>query len=222
MLTDLLHLEELLLRGERERRRNPVALMQWFRRLNEESGGDVGLASEDLQQRPDAEADAVRVSTIHKSKGLEYGVVYCPFTWTGKFAEVAVKFHDEQGNITGTGTGAHGVNVTAGEDCWVSSVSAPGFAVAIQGTATDETLNFVVYPNPMILISFVITCPHGDDDPTDYPYPMAEGLIEGSILSQDIMISVARQDGAEDSGSGSRSEGTDIPMEYSYEVTVNR
>ena len=99
VLTDLLHLEELLLRGERERRRNPVALMQWFRRLNEDNGGDVGLASEDLQQRPDAEADAVRVSTIHKSKGLEYGVVYCPFTWPGKFAEVAVKFHDEQGNI---------------------------------------------------------------------------------------------------------------------------
>jgi len=99
VLTDLLHIEELLLHGERERRRNPVALMQWFRRLNENGGGDGGLASEDLQQRPDAEADAVRVSTIHKSKGLEYGVVYCPFTWPGKFTELAVKFHDEQGNI---------------------------------------------------------------------------------------------------------------------------
>ena len=33
VLTDLLHLEELLMLGERERGRNPVALMQWFRRL---------------------------------------------------------------------------------------------------------------------------------------------------------------------------------------------
>jgi len=99
VLTDLLHIEELLLRGERERRRNPVALMQWFRRLNEDGGSDGGLASEDLQQRPDAEANAIRVSTIHKSKGLEYGVVYCPFTWAGKFPEVAVKFHDERGDI---------------------------------------------------------------------------------------------------------------------------
>ena len=124
--------------------------------------------------------------------------------------------------ISGTGTGTHVPFVTAGEECWVSSVSAPNFAVTIVGTATAETMNFVVYPNPMILLSFVITCPQGEDDTTDYPYPMAEGLLEGSILSQNIMISVDRVDGGEDSNSGSRSEGTDIPMEYSYEVTVNR
>jgi len=94
-LTDLLHVEELLLRGERERRRDPIALMQWFRRLKEGSP-DPGIGARDeLEQRPDAESKAVRVSTIHKSKGLEYGIVYCPFPWNGKLAEVAVKFHDE-------------------------------------------------------------------------------------------------------------------------------
>ena len=36
------------------------------------------VAIEDLQQRADAESGAVRVTTIHKSKGLEYGVVFCP------------------------------------------------------------------------------------------------------------------------------------------------
>ena len=59
--------------------------------------GDV--ASEDVQQRPDANAGAVRVATIHKSKGLEYGIVYCPFPWTRSFGDVAVTFHDEQGDI---------------------------------------------------------------------------------------------------------------------------
>ena len=102
-LTDLLHVEELLLRGERERQRDPLALMQWFRRLNEDSPNEGMIANEDLQQRPDADSGAVRVSTIHKSKGLEYGVVYCPFTWNDAslwpFERVAVKFHDEHRNI---------------------------------------------------------------------------------------------------------------------------
>ena len=103
MLTDLLHLEELLLRGERERRRDPIALMQWFRRLDEETLDEGAIAYEDRQQRPDAESGAVRVSTIHKSKGLEYGIVYCPFTWGSAglwaFDKVAVKFHDPHRNI---------------------------------------------------------------------------------------------------------------------------
>ena len=102
-LTDLLHVEELLLRGERERQRDPIALMQWFRRLSEDSPNEGMVANEDLQQRPDAEAGAVRVSTIHKSKGLEYGVVYCPFTWNDaslwEFEKKAVKFHDEHRNV---------------------------------------------------------------------------------------------------------------------------
>jgi len=98
-LTDLLHIEEVLLRGERERRRNPVALMQWFRRLNEAKVSDRTVAPEDLQRRPDAEAGAVRVSTVHKSKGLEYPIVYCPFNWGWKHGELAVKFHDDRGNL---------------------------------------------------------------------------------------------------------------------------
>ncbi|MBW2510225.1 MAG: UvrD-helicase domain-containing protein, partial [Deltaproteobacteria bacterium] len=102
-LTDLLHLEELLLRGERERRRDPVALMQWFRRLADDTADDAMVAVEDLQQRPDAQSGAVRVTTIHKSKGLEYGIVFCPFTWGDAglwpFDKVALKFHDEAGRL---------------------------------------------------------------------------------------------------------------------------
>jgi exodeoxyribonuclease V beta subunit len=102
-LTDLLHLEELLLRGERDRHRDPIALAQWFRRLDQGATDDGAVAYEDLQRRPDAEAGAVRVSTIHKSKGLEYGVVYCPFTWNDAglwgFEKSALKFHDEHRSI---------------------------------------------------------------------------------------------------------------------------
>lgn len=102
-LTDLAHVQELLLRGEREYRRDPVALMQWFRRLFDPSSEHRMAEREELQQRPDADSGAVRVTTIHKSKGLEYGVVYCPFTWNDaslfKFDRRAVKFHDEHGRF---------------------------------------------------------------------------------------------------------------------------
>ncbi len=102
-LTDLLHLQELLLRGERQRQRDPVALMQWFRRLNSSTPDEGMVAIEDLQQRPDAQSGAVRVTTLHKSKGLEYGIVFCPFTWgdarLSDFDRKAVKFHDEDDNL---------------------------------------------------------------------------------------------------------------------------
>lgn len=101
-LTDLSHIEELLLRGEREQGRNPVSLMQWLRRASNGSAAG-GVAREELQQRPDAESGAVRVATIHKSKGLEYGIVYCPFTWNDAglrgFAAKALKFHDAERDI---------------------------------------------------------------------------------------------------------------------------
>ena len=99
-LTDLLHVQELLLRGQRAKGRDPVSLIQWFRRLQDGSAADAGISSEDLLQRPDAQSGAVRVSTIHRSKGLEYGVVLCPFTWGGgglrSSDSWAVKYYDEE------------------------------------------------------------------------------------------------------------------------------
>ncbi|MEM7434271.1 MAG: UvrD-helicase domain-containing protein [Myxococcota bacterium] len=99
-LTDLLHIQELLLRGERARGRDPVALVLWFRRLRQGSPEDKSVAYEDLQQRPDADGNTIRVTTVHKSKGLEYGVVYCPFLWRDAmlfdFDRRVVKFHDPE------------------------------------------------------------------------------------------------------------------------------
>jgi len=97
-LTDLAHVQELLMRGERECHRDPVALVMWYRRLRTKSAESTTVAAEELQQRPDSDADAVRVTTIHKSKGLEYGIVYCPFPWGDaelfQLERKVVRFHD--------------------------------------------------------------------------------------------------------------------------------
>ena len=73
-LTDLLHLSELLqeasaqLEGEH-------ALVRWLAEQREE---DV-VTAEERQVRLESDADLLKVVTVHKSKGLEYPLVFVPF-----------------------------------------------------------------------------------------------------------------------------------------------
>ncbi len=76
-LTNFLHLAELLHQAEREQRLTPGTLCAWLQQRRT-SGSDT---SEDDQLRLESDDDAVLLATIHKSKGLEYPVVFCPFLW---------------------------------------------------------------------------------------------------------------------------------------------
>jgi exodeoxyribonuclease V beta subunit len=72
--TDLRHLIELLHAEERARRLGPASLAQWL-------SSPRDAAPDALAQRLESDANAVRVETIHVSKGLEYPVVLLPFSW---------------------------------------------------------------------------------------------------------------------------------------------
>lgn len=74
-ITNLLHLAELLESAAKDRHMAPAQLLQWIeaRRL------DADTAPEEYQLRLESDEDAVRIVTIHASKGLEYPVVFCPF-----------------------------------------------------------------------------------------------------------------------------------------------
>ena len=76
-LTNLRHLGECLHEAAREHA-SPEALLRWLQRQRRE-GGD-GEAS---QVRLESDRNLVRILTIHKSKGLEFTVVFCPFLWDG-------------------------------------------------------------------------------------------------------------------------------------------
>jgi exodeoxyribonuclease V beta subunit len=76
-LTNVLHLSELLERAAGERRLGPAALLDWLR----EQRRDDSNRGEHTEIRLESDSDAVRVLTIHKSKGLEFPVVYCPYLW---------------------------------------------------------------------------------------------------------------------------------------------
>ncbi len=99
VLTDLLHLAELLqqasplLDGEH-------ALIRYL--AEQCQGLESGGRDEARQIRLESDADLVQVVTVHKSKGLEYPLVFLPFAadyrpTTGK--DLPLKWHDDQGEL---------------------------------------------------------------------------------------------------------------------------
>ena len=98
-LTNLLHLAELLQDEATRRRKGRADLIQWFiGRCESEKAED-----EEAELRLESDANRVQIVTIHKSKGLEYPMVFCPFLWSAKIRsmdEPAVSFHDPTNNFS--------------------------------------------------------------------------------------------------------------------------
>jgi exodeoxyribonuclease V beta subunit len=74
LATDLRHLFELVHAEERSSRKGPSALATWIR-------AEAEVEDQARAQRLESDAEAVRIETIHASKGLEYGHVLLPYTW---------------------------------------------------------------------------------------------------------------------------------------------
>src|SRR5690606_19368529 len=79
-LTNLLHLGELLQSASR-RLRGHEALLRWLGEhvFSEESSGD------EAQLRLESDANLVNIVTIHKSKGLQYPLVFLPYCWDDNY-----------------------------------------------------------------------------------------------------------------------------------------
>ena len=95
-LTNLLHLAECLHQAEREHAA-PEALLRWLQAQRDDDRGD-----ETTQLRLESDRNLVQIVTIHKSKGLEYPIVFCPFLWDGRLSSGSdgldgLTRHDEQG-----------------------------------------------------------------------------------------------------------------------------
>lgn len=89
-LTNLLHCAELIHAEESATGAGMEALRGWFSR-------QVGRPpeGEEHQIRLESDEKAVRILTIHVSKGLEFPVVFCPFLWGGvQDSEETVICHD--------------------------------------------------------------------------------------------------------------------------------
>ncbi|HTM45473.1 MAG TPA: UvrD-helicase domain-containing protein, partial [Polyangiaceae bacterium] len=80
-LTNLLHLGELLHRASKGQHLGPAALTQWLREERKRAGKGKAAQSEYAEIRLESDESAVHILTVHKAKGLEYPIVYCPYLW---------------------------------------------------------------------------------------------------------------------------------------------
>lgn len=97
-LTNILHMEEMLQREASKARLGPERLIAWLgERMRSE-----GAVREEHEMRLERDDDAVKIVTVHKSKGLEYGVVLCPALWQ-RGADLDgkddFKYHKEDGSL---------------------------------------------------------------------------------------------------------------------------
>jgi exodeoxyribonuclease V beta subunit len=77
-LTDLRHLAQSLHAASVDEELGVAALVEWLQRRIADAGTDP---TEERSRRLESDADAVQVVTVHRSKGLEFPVVYVPFGW---------------------------------------------------------------------------------------------------------------------------------------------
>ncbi|WP_028024385.1 exodeoxyribonuclease V subunit beta [Enterovibrio calviensis] len=93
-LTDLLHLGELLQQAS-QTLDSHHALIRWLADHIDTPNGN----SEEQQVRLESERDLVQIVTIHKSKGLEYDLVYLPFACNFRPSDRPF-FHDDDNTPT--------------------------------------------------------------------------------------------------------------------------
>ncbi|MDX1458610.1 MAG: 3'-5' exonuclease, partial [Marinobacter sp.] len=97
ILTDVLHLAELL-QQESQHVDGEQSLIRRFRDMV----ADAHRQSEALQVRLESDADLVQVVTVHKSKGLEYPLVFLPFATNCRpinGQNLPLRWHDDQGAL---------------------------------------------------------------------------------------------------------------------------
>ncbi len=79
-LTNYLHLADVLHEVETGNRPSRQGLLDWFR----QSRAETRPGDETAQLRLESDDDLVKIVTVHRAKGLEFPIVFCPFVWDGR------------------------------------------------------------------------------------------------------------------------------------------
>ena len=92
-LTNVLHLSELLQSAVVQEHLGMEALVKWLTEKRQHRAAE----NEVEQLRLESDEHLVKIVTVHRSKGLQYPIVFCPFLWDGKLhasREDVITYHD--------------------------------------------------------------------------------------------------------------------------------
>lgn len=94
-LTNLMHLAELIQDHCTEHGEGIETVLHWLAQQRQSSG----INEDTAQIRLESDEQLVKIITIHKSKGLEYPIVFCPFLWDVHLRadkDHVISFHQEE------------------------------------------------------------------------------------------------------------------------------
>ncbi|WP_216900260.1 UvrD-helicase domain-containing protein [Synechococcus sp. CCY 9618] len=103
LLADLQQVAELLQERLHSERLGLVAAADWLRRLRLDRTRATGPIPDSHQAHSDKVDEAVTVITVHRSKGLEFPVVICPYLWQaggtppGRGTQAGARWQPQQG-----------------------------------------------------------------------------------------------------------------------------
>ncbi|OQW93259.1 MAG: exodeoxyribonuclease V subunit beta [Beggiatoa sp. IS2] len=99
-LTNVLHAAEILHQAIVHDNLSIDGLNTWLMQQRLQAQTEV---DDERQLRLESDDQRIKIITIHKSKGLEYPIVFCPFIWEGRLRTEKSQqftFHDAEGNVT--------------------------------------------------------------------------------------------------------------------------
>jgi exodeoxyribonuclease V beta subunit len=96
-MTNIMHLAELTHSAEAEYKLGMETLVKWLKEKRTRTDN-----SDEYEIRLETDDDAVKIITIHRSKGLEFPIVFCPFTWEGSSLDKGkpYAFHNPENNFS--------------------------------------------------------------------------------------------------------------------------
>lgn len=117
-LTNLQQLCEMLHQAEHDHRLSPEGLLHWLRHERSHKN-EVDKQRREL--RLESDEDAVKILTMHGSKGLQYEIVFCPFLWDGCAAPTKTIPLDDERDGKAPGARRFAFKVDASDPGWLKS-----------------------------------------------------------------------------------------------------